>query len=455
VEVPPGSHQEGEVPRRRVTQLWAVLFVLGLLTLGSMALSRTAHASGPNTDAVLTTRVDGAITPVIADHLVESVRVAERADYQAYLVELDTPGGLEDSMRKIIRSFLGARVPVVVYVTPTGARAASAGTLITLSANVAAMAPGTSIGAATPVDLQGGETSQKVINYAAAYARSVAIQRGRNADFAEDAVRKGRAITAGDAVRLHVVDLIAANRGDLFAAIDGRTVQVGDGRAVTLHTRGARVVRRDLGALRSLLQLLADPNLAFLFLSLGTLAIIFELAHPGALISGTVGVILLLLAFVSLSVLPFTVAGVALLLLGAGFFAAELYAPGTAVFAVAGAICMLMAGVLLFQGPFGVDPGVLWPTVLVVAGGAIIAGRLAWRARRRTPISGRELLIGRQTAVRRADGATGRVLLEGAWWNVRSGDGPLHAGQVVQVTGMDGLDLLVEPMNPPEEATHE
>lgn len=243
---------------RRLVRLWATLVVLSWLGAAQLWAAET----GP---AVLATRVAGPITPVIADHLVEGVRAAEAAGDQAYLVELDTPGGLEDSMRKIVQAFLGARVPVVVFVTPPGARAASAGTLITLAAHVAAMAPGTSIGAATPVDLQGGKISDKVINYAAAYARSVALQRGRNADFAEETVRKGRAVTADEAVRLHAVDLLASDRGGLFAAIDGRRVVLADGRTVTLHTRGVRVVRRDLGALRSLLQLLADPNLAFLF----------------------------------------------------------------------------------------------------------------------------------------------------------------------------------------------
>jgi len=433
--------------------LGAIVFTLGLLASAGHSAGQEPPV-GVRPPTILATTVDGPITPVIADHLTDSVRAAEKAGDEAYLVELNTPGGLEDSMRKIVQSFLGARVPVIVYVTPPGGRAASAGTLITMSANVAVMAPGTSIGAATPVGLQGEKASEKIVNYAAAYARSIALQRGRNADFAEEAVRKGKAVDAAEAVRLHAVDLVAENRGTLLSAIDGRTIVVADGRTVILHTAAARIVRRDLSLLQSLLQLLADPNLAFLFLSLGTLAIIYELAHPGAFVSGTVGVVLLLLGFASLSVLPFNVAGVVLLIMGAGFMAAELYAPGTAVFAVAGAVCLLVSGLLLFQGPYEVDPQVLWPTVVPVAAGAILAGRLAWRARQRTPLTGRELLLGQEVTVRRVDGTDARVLLEGAWWTARSAAGTLQPGQLVRVTGLDGLELVVEPINP-SEATDE
>jgi membrane-bound serine protease (ClpP class) len=424
---------------------------VALFALMGLGLGPAAAAAPDRQHSVLTAEVAGPITPVIADHLTDGVARAERDGYGAYLVELDTPGGLDSSMRKIIQSFLGARVPVIVYVTPSGARAASAGTLITMSANVAAMAPGTTIGAATPVDLQGGEISQKVINDAAAYAKTIATQRGRNADFAEQAVRSGKAITADEALDMHVIDVIAKDRDSLLSTLDGHLVTLADGREVVLHTKGAEVVDQRLGPLRWLLQLLADPNLAFLFLSLGTLAIIYELASPGHLVSGIIGVILLMLGFVALSVLPINVAGVALILLGLGLFAAELYAPGTAVFAVAGAVSMLVGGLLLFQGPFQVSLGVLLPTVIVIAVGAIVAGRLAWRARHRPPITGRDLLIGREITLRRVDGNVGRTVLEGAWWNVRSPGHELHEGHTAKVIDVDGLDLIVAPI---EEASH-
>ncbi len=420
---------------------WAIVTTAGLPALG---------AAPPPGNAVLVTRVAGPITPVIADHLTAGVQAAQ--GYRAYLVELDTPGGLDASMRKIIQAFLASRVPVVVHITPPGARGASAGALITLSAHVAAMAPGTTIGAATPVDLQGGEISDKVINDAAAFARSVASERGRNVDFAEQTVRSGRAATAEEALQLQAIDLVAGDRAALLAALDGRDVTLADGSRVTLHTRDAAIVDHELGPFRWLLQLLADPNLALLFMSLGTLALIYELANPGHMVSGIVGVILLTLSFVSLSVLPINIAGIALVLLGMALFVAELYAPGTAVFAVTGAICVLVGGLLLFQGPLRVSLAMLLPMVLVVAAGSVLAGRLVWKARGRPPITGQSLLVGREAVVRRVDGELGRVLLEGAWWNTRSPGHELSVGQTVRVVDMQGLDLIVEPV---QEAAHE
>ena len=279
-------------PRRlpRITQL--VVFLLMIVVAGGWlaALPGQARAQG---STVLVTRIDGAITPVIADHLVDGAAAAERDGHAAYLVELDTPGGLDTSMREIVKAFLGADVPVVMYVTPSGARAASAGAIITFAAHIAAMAPGTTIGAATPVDLQDGEISDKVINDAAAFAESVAAQRDRNTEFAVDTVREGRAVPAAEAVRLDAVDLLASDRAELLRELDGRSVKVASGNTVTLRTAGATTVEQDFGLFRRLLQLLADPNLAFLFLSLGTLAIIYELANPGIGFGGIAGAILL------------------------------------------------------------------------------------------------------------------------------------------------------------------
>jgi membrane-bound serine protease (ClpP class) len=399
---------------------------------------------------VLVTRVGGTITPVVADHLVDGVQRADRDGHAAYLVELDTPGGLDASMREIVKAFLGADVPVVVYVTPSGGRAASAGALIAFAANLAAMAPGTTIGAATPVALQGGEISDKVVNDAAAFAESVAGQRGRNKAFAIDTVRKGRAVTAEEAARLEAVDLLAASRAELLQELDGRNVEVASGNTVTLHTAGATVVEQDLGLFRRLLQLLADPNLAFLFLSLGTLAIIYELANPGVGFGGIAGAIFLLLGFFALSVLPINLVGVLLLALAAALFVAELFVPGVGVFAAGGTVALVLGGLFLFDGAVRIDPAVLVPVALVVGGGSVLAGRLAWRARRAPSVSGREGLVGRRVTVRTAEGATGQVLLDGAWWTVHSRDAALAPGQVVRVVDLDGLNLVVDPVDPQE-----
>jgi membrane-bound serine protease (ClpP class) len=440
------SSSAGTVQPRRARPV-RLLLAAALLGWGWMlALAPAAIGQAPS---VLVTRVAGPITPVVADQLADGVRAAERDKHAAFLVELDTPGGLDTSMREISQAFLNARVPVVVYVTPSGARAASAGAIITFAAHVAAMAPGTTIGAATPVDLQGGEISDKVINDAAAFAEAVAAERGRSIEFAVDTVRKGRAVTADQAVRLEAVDLVTPDRAALLEELDGRRVEVAPGSTVTLQTAGAETVEHRLTWTRSLLGWLADPNLAFLFLSIGTLAVIYELASPGMGLGGVIGAVLLVLGFVSLSVLPVNLAGLLLLALAAALFVAELFAPGIGVFAGGGTIALLLAGVLLFDGPVAVAVPVLWPVAIVVGGGTVLAGRLAWRARRAPSATGAGGLIGRQVVVHDVTGDSGSVRLDGAWWWARRRDGALVPGQAVRVVDLDGLDLIVEPASPP------
>ncbi|WP_244283255.1 NfeD family protein [Streptomyces flavidovirens] len=403
---------------------------------------------------MLLTRVEGTITPVVADHIEEGLRIAERERHAALLVETDTPGGLLQSTREIVKDVFASGIPVIVYVAPSGARAASAGAYITLSAHVAAMAPGTHIGAGTPVSGQGEEASDKVINDAVAFAVSIAEQRGRNTDFARDMVRDGTAVSDQEALRTDVVDLVAPSRDALLTELDGRRVTVGPAdaeRQVVLQTAGARVVEHHLGFFGELRQLLASPELAFLFLSIGTLAVIYELAGPGMGFAGITGAILLVLGFVALSVLPFNVAGLLLLGLAAALFVAEVLTPGVGIFAAGGTVSLVLAGVLLFRGELGVDPAVLWPTAVVVGGGSVLAGRLAWRARRAPATTGHEGLLGRQAVVRRVDGGTGQVLLEGAWWTVLGRKSPVTEGQHIRVVDRDGLRLIVENAEPPED----
>ena len=393
---------------------------------------------------MLVARVKDTITPVIADHLREGVEIAERDGHVVLLIELDTPGGLDTSMREIVQAFLAAPVPVVVYVAPQGARAASAGAFITMAAHVAAMAPGTAIGASTPVDLQGGDISDKVINDAAAYAESIARTRGRNVEFAIDAVRKGRSITADEARKIRVVDLLAPSRGALLEALDGRTVRLSSGREVSLATRGAEIVPYDLRGFRLVLQWLADPNIAFLFLSVGTLAIIYELANPGIGAGGIVGAIMVVLALFALSVLPVNAVGAILMVLAAGLFVAEVFTPGVGVFAAGGTASLLVGGLFLFRGSVGVDPFVLVPVGAVVGGSAAFIGRMAWKTRSVAPITGIESLIGAPGVVGSAEGRSGQVLVKGTWWKARSEGRPLKAGKRVRVVAVEGLELVVE-----------
>lgn len=422
-----------------------VAVVGGLLTVGSASSARETTTES----AVLRTTVDGPITPVIDDHLADAVDRADDGGYRALVVELDTPGGLDTSMRAIIQRFLDAEVPVVVYVSPQGARAGSAGALITLSANVAAMAPGTAIGASTPVDLEGGEVSDKVVNDAAAYAEAVAELRGRNPEVAVDMVREGRSLPVSEALALDVVDVEAASLADLLDRIDGLTVEVGpDERPVTLATAGAAVDEYEMGLFRRIQQTLADPNVAFLLLSIGTLGLIYELATPGIGAGGVVGLTCLLLALFSVSVLPVNVVGILLLLLSAAMFVAELFAPGVGIAAAGGTGTLLLSGIFLFRDAPGlqVSMAVVAPVAAVVGGAVVIAGRLVWRARRaQSTLTGYGPLVGRVATVTHAGSVPAQAFIEGAWWNVRSSGPPLEDGALVRIVDVDGLDLLAEP----------
>ena len=424
---------------RRTT---AVAVLLG----GLLAL--LAGPAGAQTPQVLVTEVRGAITPVVAEHLVDAVAEAERRDHQALLVELDTPGGLESSMREIVQAFLGADVPVIVHVAPPGAQAASAGAVITFAAHVAAMAPGTNIGAATPVDLQGGEVGDKIVNNAAAYVETIAEERGRDVDFAVDTVREGRSAPASEAIEVGAVDLLADDRADLLRALDGRRVELADDEVVTLRTADAATTPFEMSAVRRLLQALADPNLAYLFISLGTLGLIYEVASPGAGLGGILGGILLVLGFFSLSVLPVDVVGLLLLALALGLFIAEAFAPGIGVFAAGGVVSLVLAGLFLFQRStgLGVDLTFLLPVPVIAGGLAVAIGRFAWRAQRRPPIGGPAgTVVGQRGEVRGVDDGTAEVLVDGALWRARAQE-PLRVGQQVRVVARDGLTLVVEPV---------
>jgi membrane-bound serine protease (ClpP class) len=421
--------------------LGVVVAVLAVLVL-STGESETASSSPPT---VLVARVSGPITPVVADHVASGVATAERSGHGAFLIELDTPGGLVTSMQDITKTFLNAKVPVIVFVAPSGARAASAGAIITLAAHIAAMAPGTNIGAATPVDLQGGEVGDKVVNDAAAYAAAVAAQRGRSQDFATAAVREGRSVPAHEAQELGAVDLVTNDRATLLESLNGRTVQVAGERSVVLHTRGIALVDHEMGPFRGLLQMLSHPNVVLALLGLGVLGILYELSNPGVGMGGIVGVISILLAALGLALLPVNLVGVLLLILAGGLFVAELFAPGIGVFAVGGAASMVLGGILLLDGPLGISPSLLVPVALALGLAAVSAGRLVWRARRRPALSGAPSPWGQRIVVRRVRDGEGLAFVDGAWWTVASASSPLVEGGSAEVVGRRDLCLIVEP----------
>jgi len=412
--------------------------------------SDAAPSDGPVAAAprVLVTTLSTPITPVIADHVAEGLRRAHDGGYAAYVIELDTPGGLVTAMRDIVSGILASDVPVIVYVSPAGARAGSAGAIISLAAHVLVMAPGTTIGAATPVGLEGGRVSDKIVNDAAAQAVALANLRGRDAAFAEQAVRDGRSITVGEALDLGVADGRATDLSGALRVADGLKVTVAGDREVTVSTAGATVERQDLSLFTRVLQILSDPNLTFLLLTLGVLGVIYELATPGVGVAGTIGAVSLVLALFSMSALPVTAVGVLLLLLAVGLFAAEAFAPGTAGFALGGAVVLLLSSFFLFDSAEGlsVDPAVVVPLALVLLVGAVVAGLMVARTRHLpSTTTGADLLTGRTVRLTEADGATGRAFTEGAWWSVRSTGATLVPGGTVTVVGLDGLVLLVEP----------
>lgn len=426
--------------KRLISAVLLAGFVLGVW-------SSAVGAQSSGTPSVLLAEIDDAITPVMAGYVEDAIGRAEADGYEAVVIEMDTPGGLDTSMREIVRDILDAPVPVIVYVAPSGARAASAGAIIAMAAHVSAMAPGTAIGAATPVSSSGDDLDTKVINDAAAYAQSLAELRERDVQFAEDMVRDGRSISASEAVQIGAVDHLAGSLEELLETIDGETVLLGPDRMEhRLSTADAVVDEYDLGLLRSIRQFLANPSLAFLLLSLGTLGLIYELATPGIGAGALVAAVSFVLALTGLSVLPVNAAGLVFLGLAAAFFVAEVAAPGVGIAAAGGTIMLILSGVFLVDDAPGLDVSLaaVLPVAIVTGGFVIVAGRLALRARKMpVDLTGAGAFVGRDITVQVRDGRA-LAFVEGAWWSVRPTDGTLSDGDVVRVKDLDGLDLVVE-----------
>ena len=439
-------HLHPGAPRSRRGARTAVAL---LALLAAVTLVGPAAAEEPPPDgAVLRVAIDGPLTAMHAEIVEEALARAEAHDAAAALVDLDTPGGRVDLTREIVQAMLTAEVPVLVHVTPSGAQAGSAGTFITYAAHVAAMSSGTTIGAATPVDIEGGEVSDKILEDSVSYAEALAEERDRDLEFIVDAVREGRAERASVALELGAVDLLAGDTDELLAEVDGREVTLDSGRTVTLATAEAPVVDVEASAVQRALSAIATPDIAFLLITVGTLGVIYELANPGLGIGGVLGAIMLILAFASLAVLPTSAAGLALLVLAIGLLVGELFVPGVGVLAAGGAVSLLFAGLLLFDGAtgLGVSWTVLFPTVVIAGLGALGIGVLAARQRNRPATSGAEALIGARGEVRRVDGRRLQVWVDGSLWDAGTQSGAtLAPGDEVTVVDRDGLRLTVEP----------
>ena len=432
---------------RGVVVLAAIGMALALTEVAARATPAPRPAAVTAPVAVLSLRLEGPVTPVMAEALDRAIGRAERERCPALIVELDTPGGLETSMRVMVKRMLSSQVPVIVWVTPAGGRAASAGVFITMAADIAAMSPGTNLGAATPINLQGPMDStlaRKATNDAAAFARTVARQRGRNAEWAEDAVRHAVAASDTEAVELHVVDFVASTATDLLAKADGRPWRR-NGETRTLAVRGLPIERIEPGFRLKLMALLADPNVAYVLMLLGFYGILFELQNPGAILPGVVGGIALILAFFALSTLPVNYAGVALIVLAVVFFVAEVKVMSHGLLAAGGVLSMLLGSLLLFQGEgVRVSFGVIGGGTLVTAAFFLLVIGAGLRAQRRPLQSGAAGMTGQRGVVIERLAPEGRVELGGVVWNARCRES-LEAGREVEVIAMDGLTVEVRP----------
>ena len=417
--------------------------------LAVVLLGFTTPASAAAGGAVALVTVDGVISPVTVRIVTTALERARSEHAVALVIQLDTPGGLERSMRSIVQEILSSDVPVVVYVAPTGARAASAGVFITMAAPIAAMAPATNIGAAHPVAALGGsfdkEMKTKVENDSAAFARTIAATRGRNVEWAEKAVRQSVSATEREAVRLHIVDLIADSTTDLLDKIDGRVVKTPT-RQVVLHTRGAAIHPIGIGFRDRVLNIITDPNVAYVLMMLGMLGLFFELSNPGVILPGVIGGISLILAFFAFQSLPISYAGLLLILFGVVLLIAEVKVTSHGVLAVGGVVAMLLGSLMLFDTPTAelrVSWWVILPTVGVTAAVFVVALAAGLRALARRPMTGAAGMVGGTGVARSALDPLGDVLVQGELWRAVAEDGPIAIGETVRVTAVNGLTLKV------------
>ena len=394
--------------------------------------------------------VNAAITPAVATYIIKSIDQSYAEGSAGLIILLDTPGGLDLAMRDIIKELLNSRVPVIVFVYPSGARAASAGVMITMASNIAAMAPGTNIGAAHPVAIgMGGKMdetmAEKVVNDAVAYSKGIAKKRGRNSKWVERAIRKSESVTAEEALKLNVIDFIANDVSQLLAKIDGKTVLLPSGE-VLLNTKGAIINEKKMGLRERILTTLSDPNIAYLLLMIGLAGLYFEFAHPGAILPGVIGGISLILAFFALQTLPVNFAGVLLIIFGIILFIAEIKIVSHGMLTVAGVISLVLGSLMLFESPIPalrVSLKVMIPTIVIVTLFFVAIIGLAVKAQMRKPATGVEGMIGKKGDAITSVHEDGKVFIKGEHWNAYSKD-MIEEGEKIKVVGMKGLRLEVE-----------
>jgi membrane-bound serine protease (ClpP class) len=417
----------------------------------ALALAVAGGAAAAEPPRVLAVEFSGAVNPVSQDYAAGEIERANREGYDAVVLLTDTPGGLDSSMREIIKAELASEVPVVLYVHPPGSRAASAGVFLAMAADVVAMAPQTNIGSSTPIAVTGEEIPEdvraKVVNDAAAYIRALAEENGRNGDWAESAVREGSNLPAREALERNVIEFVATDLETLLEDLEGFETQ---SKGLVVRTAGAEIERVEMSLWKRILDTVIDPNIVVLLLSLGALGIVIELWNPGLIFPGAVGAISLVIALYGLQVLPVSWAGLLLMLLALGFFSAEVFVTSYGLLALGGAASFFFGALMLFD-PAGDAFRVSVPVALSVAGTlaffATAALTKAAQARRRRPQTGEEQLVGQLGVVRQGLDPLGLVLVNGELWQARTAGEPVEAGETVRVEQLDGLVLQVTHSN--------
>ncbi len=425
------------------------LFYFLMIALSVFLLNKPWSYSEDKNSKVMVITVNGVINPVAAEYISRSVRKAAEINAEALIVELDTPGGLDTSMRSIVKDITASEVPVVVYVSPGGARAASAGVFITMAAHIAAMSPGTNIGAAHPVAI--GEKMDKTVlekaaNDAVAYIKSIAEQHGRNAKWAEDAVRKSVSATETEALKNNVIDLIAKDIDELLSKINGKKVKTIK-QEKTLKTANAGIVRDQMGFRHRILNFISDPNVAYMLMLLGFYGIFFELTNPGTIFPGVIGAICLILAFYSFQTLPVNYAGLLLILVGLVLFLLEVMVTSYGLLTIGGIISLTLGSLMLFESPLPflrVSLSIIIPATLVTALFFVFSFRLAYKAYKKKPATGAEGLIGTE-GIAKTDitCSGGMAIVHGEYWSAYS-DEIINKDEKIVVEAVNGLKVKVK-----------
>ena len=422
------------------------VFIICVCTI-AIAWGIPFSLSGQESEAekkVMILDLEGAISPGTSISLTRGLKAAENQTASLVIIRLDTPGGLVSSMRTMVKSIMNSRIPIVVYVWPKGAGAASAGVLITISAHVSAMAPSTNIGAAHPVTTGGKDIqetmSEKVVNDMASYGRGIAQEKGKNAEWVERAIRESVSVTAEEALKINVIDIVAKDMDDLLQQLDGRKVTVSTGE-VTIRTSNIKEIYYNLSFRDKVLELISNPSMAYILMMIGMAGLFFEITHPGTIFPGVIGAISLILAFFSMQVLEVNYAGLLLIILAIVLFIAEIKVTSYGVLSIGGIISLTIGSIMLFEN-MGVPLKLIIPTIVIISGFFIAVASLALRAYRMKPRGGTEGIIGEVGVVREEIAPEGKVFVHGEIWRAMAKE-KIDEGEKVEVEDIQGLILKV------------